>query len=271
MRDEEIREKIASFPRWHYSFNLSGHKTPIFDQKLATRHRQRARHFFDPMVDLLGGSLRGKRVLDIGCNAGWWSLRAIRTGADYVLGIDGRRMHVDQANLVFTVKGVQRERYDFVEANLFDFDIGGFGDFDVVLCLGLFYHISKPVELMELISTVNTDLLVVDTAVCRTEGSYFEVRREDLEDPRNAVDYELVMVPSVKAMHDLARQFGYSAVTLKPNFATYRGASDFRSGTRRAFFCAKRTSLAKITVEVEPLPHGPSSADGTNKGMEADM
>jgi ribosomal protein L11 methylase PrmA len=40
-------------------------------------------------------------VLDLGCNAGFWSLAAIDAGADLVVGIDGRQMHIDQANLVF--------------------------------------------------------------------------------------------------------------------------------------------------------------------------
>ncbi len=263
MRDEEIQQRIASFPRWHYRFDLGGHETPIFNNKVDIRHGERERYFFDPMVDFLGGSLRGKRVLDLGCNAGWWSLRAVTSGADYVLGIDGRRMHVDQANFVFEAKGVDRERYDFVEANLFDLDLKTFGEFDVVFCFGLLYHISKPMELMERVSAVNTDLLVVDTVVSRAGGSYFEVRQEDLEEPRHAVDYELVMVPTVRAMHDLGRQFGYSTVTLKPDFADYRGSADFRSGGRRAFFCAKRTDLGNVPAEVEPLPPASAPADGS--------
>ncbi len=260
MRDEEIQKRIASFPRWHYRFDLRGHETPIFNSKVDIRHHQRASYFFDPMVDLFGGTLHGKRVLDLGCNAGWWSLRAVESGADYVLGIEGRRMHVDQANLVFEAKDVSRKRYDFVEANLFDLDLRSFGQFDVVLCLGLLYHISKPMELMEQVSAVNTDLIIIDTVVSKGKDSYFEVRHEGLEEPRHAVDYELVMIPSVRAVHDLGRQFGYSAVTLKPNFADYRGSSDFRLGARRAFFCAKQTDLGDVRVEVEPLP----PADGSD-------
>lgn len=261
MKDEEIQQRIASFPRWHYRFNLGGHRTPIFDEKVVVRHRERRRYFFDPMVDLLGGTLRGKRVLDLGCNAGWWSLRAVASGADYVLGVDGRKMHVDQANLVFEVKGVGKERYDFVEANLFDLDLHTFGEFDVVLCLGFLYHINKPVELMERVSAVNTDLLVIDTAVSKARGSWFEVRQEDLEDPRHAVDYEMVMIPSVRAVHDLGRQFGYSTVTLKPDLANHRGFADFRRGNRRAFFCAKRTDLGGVPVEAESLPPVAPTAD----------
>jgi len=58
----------------------------------------------EPLSELYGGSLKGKRVLDLGCNAGFWSLDALERGADFVLGLDGRRMHIDQANFVFEVK-----------------------------------------------------------------------------------------------------------------------------------------------------------------------
>ncbi|MGH2699183.1 MAG: DUF1698 domain-containing protein, partial [Actinomycetota bacterium] len=57
-------------------------------------------------MELCGGSLRGKRVLDLGCNAGFWSLEALDRGADFVLGIDGRDMHIEQAEFVFEVKEI---------------------------------------------------------------------------------------------------------------------------------------------------------------------
>ena len=105
MSESELRSAIERFPVWHYEFALNGIKTPARNSYSANRHQQRARHFFEPLVKLTGG-LTGKRVLDLGCNAGYWSLKAIEAGADFVFGIDGRQMHVDQANLVFRTKGV---------------------------------------------------------------------------------------------------------------------------------------------------------------------
>jgi len=160
----EIREKIDSFDQWHYQFDLDGELTPaVRGEKSVHRHAQRKKHFFDPLVALLGGSLEGKRVLDLGCNAGFWSLHAIEAGCDFVLGIDGRQMHVDQANFVFETKGIDPRRYRFERHNLFDLDFSGLGRFDIVLCLGLLYHVNKPIELFEKIAMVNSDLLLIDT------------------------------------------------------------------------------------------------------------
>lgn len=259
MRDEEIRRRIASFPQWHYRFDLAGNPTPIPNENWAIRHPQRKRYFFDPLVDLLGGSLKGKRVLDLGCNAGFWSLCAVESGCDFVQGIDGRQMHVDQADFVFRVKEVDESRYDFVAGDIFETDLRQFGTFDVVLCLGLMYHISKHMQLMEQIAAVNSDVLVVDTVVSRAEGSFLELRRERMDDPRHSVDHELVMFPTRQAMHDLAENFGYSVVTLEPDFRNengetdWRGGPDYQDGRRRAFYCAKQTYLSRLPAEVEPI------------------
>lgn len=252
MDDAQITSAINGFPRWHYEFDICGHKTPIFDAGHVNRHRQREGYFFRPLVELCGGSLVGKRVLDLGCNAGFWSLRAVEAGCEHVLGIDGRQMHVEQAELVFSGKGIPRDRWEFRCADVFDYLAAATERFDIVLCLGLFYHVSKQVTLLERIAAVNDDLLVLDTALSRRQGAVLELFRESLDEPRNACDYELVMHPSRAAVWAMVRQFGYRCVVLRPDFSDYEGAGDFRCGSRRAFVCAKRTSLEGLPGEGDP-------------------
>jgi SAM-dependent methyltransferase len=248
---ERLRERVASFPRWHYEFDLKGVRTPIFDPAYVNRHEQRRRYFFAPLVRLCGGSLAGKRVLDLGCNAGFWSLAAVEAGADFVLGVDGRQMHVDQANLVFETKGIEATRYRFELADVFDLELEQ-GAFDVVLCLGLLYHVSKPFELMERMSAWNKDLLVVDTRVDPRPGPYFRIKRQDLEDPRQAIDRQVALHPTKEAVVRLAREFGYRQVKmLRPRFTNWEGSRTYRKGTRRAFLCSKQTRLDE--VDAEPL------------------
>jgi SAM-dependent methyltransferase len=247
---ERLRERIESFPRWHYEFDLNGVRTPIFKREHANRHAQRKRYFFAPLVQLCGGSLAGKRVLDLGCNAGFWSLSAIEAGAEFVLGVDGRQMHIDQANLVFEVKGVEASRYRFELADVFGLDLTDEDPFDIVLCLGLLYHVSKPFELMERISAWSTDLLVIDTTLDPRPGPYFRIRRQNLDDPRAAVDLPVALHPSKQAVARLAREFGFRDVKmLRPRFTDWEGSGAYRRGTRRAFVCAKHTSLNHLDSE----------------------
>jgi hypothetical protein len=133
-------------------------------------------------------------------------------------------MHGDQANFVFEAKEVERDRYDFFLGDLFETDLRRFGIFDVVLCLGLMYHVSKHVELMEKISEVNNDVLVIDTTLSVADDSFLELRREDTKGFRTAVDRGLVMHPTKQAVRDLAEEFGYSVSVLEPLFRNERGA-----------------------------------------------
>lgn len=261
--NRQLAERINGFPLWQYQFELDGLLTPIRVPRNVNRHEQRRRYAFDPLVRLSGGSLQGKRVLDLGCNAGFWSLAAIEAGCDFVLGIDGRQMHVDQANLVFETKGVAASRYSFVQGNCFAHDFSGYPPFDVVLCFGLLYHVSKPVELFELMSRVNSDLLVVDTEVTPVPGSWIRVRREPLDEVRNAVDFEMVFVPTRRVIVDLAEQFGYAARVMRPSIPDYTGMQDYRQGRRRAFMCAKRSDISSVPADgLNSYPHLVGEARG---------
>ena len=166
----------------------------------------------------------GKRVLDLGCNQGYWSLAAIESGCDYVLGIDGRQMHVDQANFVFDVKKISKERFKFCCGDIFDLLDLDLGKFDIILCLGV--NISKHMTLFELISALNTDVLVIDTLISSKKGSLLETAKQPLNDPLNAVDYELIMIPTRAALTDMVQQFNYQVVVLRPSFSDYTGALD---------------------------------------------
>jgi 2-polyprenyl-3-methyl-5-hydroxy-6-metoxy-1,4-benzoquinol methylase len=230
MESDEIARRIASFPRWHYEFDLAGHKTPIHGDFRRNGHEQRKRYFFEPLVELCGGTLKGKRILDLGCNAGFWSLNAIEQEADFVLGVDGRQMHVDQANLVFEAKDIDRSRYQFTATNIFDLDFRQLGYFDIVLCLGLLYHVGKQVDLLEKIAEVNDDVLVIDTNLSLAPGSYLRLRTEDLESPLHATERELVFSPTKRAVVDMTGAFGYSTVVLKPRFSDYTGCRKYRQG-----------------------------------------
>ncbi len=261
MDPSELHRRIHEFPQWHYQLELQGEVTPIFDPRHVNRHAQRKLYFFDPLLELLGGTLEGKRVLDLGCNAGYWSLLALQHGCELLVGIDGRQMHIDQARLVLEVNQIDPERYRLICDNLFEVDFDKLGSFDVVLCLGLLYHVSKPVTLLEMIDPISRDLLIIDTTLSGLPGSLLHLKRENLEDPRAGIGYDLVTYPSRQAVIDMARRFGYSVVVPKPRFSDWEGAADYRFHKRRAFFCSKETSLSDLPVEGETSGAGTQLLD----------
>jgi SAM-dependent methyltransferase len=256
MNTTELQSRIEGLGRWHYRFEFDGGiTTPIWRADRINRHQERSRYFFDRLLMVTGGSLRGRRVLDLGCNSGFWSLKAIEAGAEFVHGIEGRQMHVDQANLVFEAKGVDPDRYRFEQANIFSHPVAG--DFDVVLCLGLMYHVAKPTELFEVMARSGADILVIDTRVSNAPGTFLEIRRESLDDPRNAVDYEMIFFPTRHAVGALARQFGYRTVPLALDMTSTEGMKSYEKRKRVAFICAKEADLSRLPREVPPLEAQP--------------
>ena len=246
----ELRDRAESFERWHYRFDL-GHGVVTPGPRSMNRTEQRRRYFFDRLVDLTGG-LQGMRVLDLGCNAGYWSLCAMEAGADFVFGIDGRQMHIDQSNLVFEAKGIDPSRYRFEVGN---FLTHPFDQFDLVLCLGVLYHVASPIELFNVMAATNADLLVIDSAISNLPGNAFNVYTEDIDVHRNSLEEAVVTYPTRGAVHMLAGLHGYECVTLDPsNITDLQGMKDYGQHRRVAFIASKSRGLGTVPAEVPPRP-----------------
>ncbi len=95
---------------------------------------------FARFAHALPDDLCGKSVLDIGCNAGFYSLEMKRRGADRVLGVDFDERYLAQARFAAEVRGVEIEL-----GRLCVCEVANLGErFDVVVFMGVLYHVSKP-------------------------------------------------------------------------------------------------------------------------------
>jgi len=249
MDARELEQRIAAFGGWQYEFRFDGDvRTPVNDRALVNRQRERRRYFFEALLRATDGTLAGKRVLDLGCSAGYWSLAAIEAGAEFVLGVDAQRSYVEQAQLVFEAKAVDPARYRFERANVFELDLDE--HFDVVLCLGLLDRVSRPFELFERMSRTAAELIVIDCEVSRARLSVFELTR--LYSAADVVEYPLVLVPSRTAVEELADQFGYRALALAHEIADWSGMNDYRRRRRLAFICSKDAPLTGLAAADQP-------------------
>lgn len=84
--------------------------------------------------------LAGKRVLDVGCDMGWWCRRASDLGAADVLGLDrNRKVRGAMTDLITLNREHAAPRTRFEQI-----DLGRqwhvFGRFDVILCLSMYHH-----------------------------------------------------------------------------------------------------------------------------------
>jgi tRNA (mo5U34)-methyltransferase len=148
----EIRKRVETLGPWFHNLDLHGVKTAP-THFLGDYPALKWRRF----SHALPSDLRGRRVLDIGCNAGFYSIEMKRRGADRVLGIDSDAEYLAQARFAAEVSGLEIE---FQKVSVYD--VASLGEkFEMVLFMGVLYHLRHPLLALDLIHEhVSRDLLV---------------------------------------------------------------------------------------------------------------
>ena len=166
MDEQEIRSEVRRLARFHHAidlpYGLSTHVPELSQTDIErTRLPNLLAHAWPAVLDACGGSLSGRRVLDVACNCGGFSVEAAKSGADYVLGIDIVDKYVEQAN--FVKRALELENVEFRELAIEDIDPSDVGTFDVSFCFGILYHLENPVSAMRKVADVTEHIMVVDT------------------------------------------------------------------------------------------------------------
>lgn len=149
---DQIQQRVAALGPWFHNLDLGGVRTAP-DHFLGDYPHMKWRKF----AGAIPADLTGKTVLDIGCNAGFYSIAMKKRGADRVLGIDFDETYLAQARFAAEV-----EELDIEFANLSVYDVGALGEaFDVVIFMGVLYHLRHPLLALDLIREhVARDLMV---------------------------------------------------------------------------------------------------------------
>ena len=123
----------------------SGETVPILAEELKTVHSTRLELIEEPVRTRLAEAGPGATALDLACNEGYFSQRLLEWGAARVVGIDIRDVHIRRATLVRDHFGIGADRLALEQGDAFALDAERLGTFDVVLNLGLVYHVEDPV------------------------------------------------------------------------------------------------------------------------------
>ncbi|MCG5052418.1 MAG: TIGR04290 family methyltransferase [Myxococcales bacterium] len=139
----EVEKRVRDLGTWFHNIDLNGVKTApehfLGDYPAVKWNR---------FSGALPADLSGRSVLDIGCNAGFYALEMKKRGASRVVAIDSNDSYLEQARFAAEVTGHQ----DIEFRNLSVYDVAALGEcFDVVLFMGVLYHLRHPLLALDLI------------------------------------------------------------------------------------------------------------------------
>ena len=140
--DPQLKARIDELGPWFHNMDLGGAWTAP-DHFLGDYPGKKFRRFADQLPDVAG-----KTVLDIGCNAGFYSIEMKRRGSARVLAIDSDERYLAQARFASETLG-----HDGIEFRKLDvYDVGAIGEtFDLVIFMGVLYHLRHPLLALDLI------------------------------------------------------------------------------------------------------------------------
>jgi len=164
MNAEELWQRAEAVTWWHGGMDL-GHG-------VVTKGLSNPGPNLLPMIGL-PVDLTGKTVLDIGAWDGFMSFECERQGAAKVVAVDSFAWTTGNPHIV---NGTGRAGFDLaheaygskvepVFCEVLDLDPAELGVFDVVLCLGLLYHMRHPLLALERVAAMTGELLILETHV----------------------------------------------------------------------------------------------------------
>jgi tRNA (mo5U34)-methyltransferase len=181
MSSRAVQRRIEELGPWFHNIDLDGVPTAP-DHFLGNYPYNKWRKF----AHAIPSDLSGRTVLDIGCNAGFYSIAMKRRGAARVLGIDFDETYLAQARFAAEMADAEIE---FQKLSVYD--VGALNErFDIVLFMGVLYHLRHPLLALDLVRehTVG-DLMVFQsmqrgsTEVTALDENYHFWREDLFDDP----------------------------------------------------------------------------------------
>ncbi len=220
---EQVRAR-----EWFYTFELpDGSRTTTYHGgELDAIHDTRWKLLEHTLEGVYPGGYADLTAVDLAAHQGWFASRLAGAGLRQVTCVEQRDSHVADSRLIAQVQGFDEMR--FVHSDIFDLDAGELGTFDVVLMLGLLYHLENPVGALRLARTLCRDLFVIETQVVPgmsgmvdfgsyrfvrpLHGSFGLIDETDETHGPEAGATGICLVPSVEALTWLLRKVGFRDV-----------------------------------------------------------
>jgi hypothetical protein len=221
---------------WFYAYELpDGSTTPTYHGlAIQAIHDTRWRMLSACLDERLGPQAEtdraGLSALDLACHQGWFAVKLAQSGFGRVHGVDARATHVADSQLIANIYGL--DGLSFSEGDIHALDAGELGQFDLVLMLGLLYHLENPVGALRACRALCRKLCLIETQVVPgisgyvDYGSYEFVRplkgsfgiideTGETHGPEASIT-GICLVPSLEALLWTLQKVGFSSVSVLP-------------------------------------------------------
>ncbi len=153
---DALKHQIEVLAPWFHNIHLPGGLETAPDHPLGDFPSYK----WEVVSQYLPLEMSGYEVLDIGCNAGFYSLELAKRNAR-VTAIDVDRHYLKQAEFVAGLFGLE-DKISFRQMQVYDL-AGMDRHFDVVLFMGVFYHLRYPMLALDIIASKVKRLMILQS------------------------------------------------------------------------------------------------------------
>ncbi len=206
MDKKDLIEKVIELGPWFHSIDVGDNvRTREIAPLPGPQPDDHPRKQWADLVDAVSSGLSGKRILDIGCADGFYSVEFARRDALEVVAVDPWRKHINRIDWLREHLGLPN--ITPVVGSIEQMTVENTGKFDVVFMLGLLYHLKDPLGGLEAVSKLSNVLYLESITVFDEDNPYLY-----LKPPMEGVSHISKWIPTTRCIRDMLEMVGFTSV-----------------------------------------------------------
>ncbi len=197
-------------------------------------------------------------AIDVGCGLGHFAGLLNGLGLR-VIGVDGRQQNVEEAQRRFP-------QIVFQQCDAQDSALRGLGQFDLVFCFGLLYHLENPLLAIRHLHAMTTKLLLLEGVIFPGEDPIMALVDEELHDDQGL--NHIAFYPTEACLVKMLYRCGFSqayGLARQPDHPDYHSSPDSRRV--RTVLVASRSPIASKLLMTIPEPSTPIRPWDSSSGI----
>jgi 2-polyprenyl-3-methyl-5-hydroxy-6-metoxy-1,4-benzoquinol methylase len=203
-------------------------------------------------------NLKNKRILELGSHNGRFTYVCLKLGCKSIVGVEYSKKYTEAANANLKSFPQFSGKYQNVTSDLTAFlKTVQEGEYDIILGMGIFYHILDQFEILKEIKRIKPKLLIVDTSVVKLTKEEQEALVKPCCSPKFKATWFCCHVdakgtwkirPSQQMMEIWLKKAGFKFKNLHNEKLKGKIPFDYADGTRLAYYCRPINDDPKKTI-----------------------